>query len=97
MNSTTPAELKETQVTTGPTELRDLIAPSALEISSNYIQIGEKFARTLFIVNYPRFLNINWLSPIINYPKTVDISMFIHPTDTGALLRKLKNAVCPIP
>ena len=96
MNSTTPAGLKETHVTTGPTELRDLIAPSALEISSNYIQIGEKFVRTLFIVNYPRFLNINWLSPIINYPKTVDISMFIHPTDTGALLRKLRKKLTEV-
>ncbi len=100
MNSTTPAGSnilpKETQVTTGPTEIRDFIAPSALQISSNYVQLGEKFVRTIFIVNYPRFLNINWLSTIINIPKTVDISMFIHPTDTGALLKKLKRKLTEI-
>ena len=101
MNSTTPAEVKdtdieETRTTIGPADLQDLIAPSALQISSNYIQIGEKFARTLFIVNYPRFLNISWLAPIINFPKTVDISMFIHPTDTGALLKKLKKKLTEI-
>jgi len=96
MNSTTPDEVKEIQVTTGPTELIDLIAPSALQISSNNIQIGGKFARTLFIVNYPRYLNVNWLSPIINFSKPMDISMFIHPTETGALLRKLKKKLTEI-
>jgi len=96
MNSTTPEEVEETKITTGPTELRDLIAPSALKISSNNIQLGEKFARTLFIVNYPRYLNVNWLSPIINFPRPMDISMFIHPTDTGALLKKLKKKLTEI-
>ncbi len=89
-------DIKETQVTTGPTSLQDLIAPSAVQISSNNVQLGEKFARTIFIVNYPRFLNVNWLSPIINFPKTMDISMFIHPTDTGALLKKLKKKLTEI-
>lgn len=91
-----PEEIKETQITTGPTELQDLIAPSALQISSNNIQLGEKFARTLFIVNYPRFLNANWLAPIINFPEILDISMFIHPIDTGELLRKLKKKLTEI-
>ena len=89
-------EIKEIEITTGPTELQDLVAPSALQVFSNYIQIGEKFARTIFIVNYPRFLAVNWLSPIINFPKTVDISMFIHPTDTGALLKKLKKKLTEV-
>ena len=100
MDSTIPAENntlpKETKTTTGPVELRDLIASSALSISSNYVQIGEKFARTIFIVNYPRFLNINWLSPIINFPKAMVISMFVHPTDTSALLKKLKKKLTEI-
>jgi len=84
------------EVTTGPAGLRNVIAPSALKISSNNIQLGKKFARTLFIVNYPRYLNVNWLSPIINFPKSVDVSMFIHPTDTGALLKKLKKKLTQV-
>lgn len=101
MSSTIPADnktggIEEAQVTTGEAELRDVIAPSALQISSNNIQLGEKFARTLFIVNYPRFLNINWLSPIINFSKPMDISMFVHPTDTAALLKKLKRKLTEI-
>lgn len=89
-------DIEETEITTGPTELKDIIAPSAIQISSNNIQLGEKFVRIIFIVNYPRFLNANWLSPIINYPKQMDISMFIHPTDTAALLRKLKKKLTEV-
>lgn len=91
-----PEEIKETQITTGFTELHDLLAPSALQISSNNVQLGGKFARTLFIVNYPRFLNVSWLSPIINFPKPMDVSMFIHPIETGSLLHKLKKKLTEV-
>jgi len=78
------------------TSLADTIAPSALQITSNYIQIGEKFARTFFIITYPRFLTVNWLSPIINLDRVLNVSMFIHPADTGIILKKLKRKITQI-
>ncbi len=87
---------KKVKIKAGIAEIRDIIAPSALKISSNYIQIGEKFARTIFIVNYPRFLSVNWLSPIINLPKQMDISMFVHPVDTASFLKKLKKKLTEV-
>ena len=84
-------EMKEIENT-----LVDSIAPSALQITSNYIQIGEKFARTFFVVTYPRFLTVNWLSPIINLDRVFNVSMFIHPTDTGIILKKLKRKITQI-
>lgn len=88
--------IKEIQLTTGKAEIQDFLAPSALKISSNNLQIGKKIARTIFIVNYPRYLSVNWLSPLINLPRVMDISMFIHPTDTGAILKKLKKKLTEI-
>jgi len=76
--------------------LADTIAPSAIQITSNYIQIGKKFARTFFIITYPRFLTANWMSPIINLDAIFNVSMFIHPTDTGLILKKLKRKVTQI-
>jgi len=76
--------------------LMDTISPSALQITSNYIQIGEKFARTFFIITYPRFLTVNWLSPIINLDRVFNVSMFIHPADTGIILKKLKRKITQI-
>jgi hypothetical protein len=38
-------------------DLKDIIAPSALDINSKYIDLGEKLSRTFFIISYPRFLS----------------------------------------
>ncbi len=74
-----------------PKTLDDLLAPSAISISSNYLQIGNQFARTLFVVTYPRYLNTNWFSPIINMDKPMDVSIFVHPQDTGNILKQLRD------
>ena len=87
-----PREIYES----GVLRLQDIIAPSALEITSNHIKIGEKVARVLFVMSYPRFLAANWFSPIINLDKVFDISIFIHPTDTAATLRSLQKKVAEV-
>ncbi len=80
----------------GALELKDIIAPSALEINSNYIRLGEKVCRTFFIMSYPRFLAANWFSPIINLDKVFDISIFVHPIDTASIMRQLQKKVAEV-
>ncbi|MEK7151476.1 MAG: DUF87 domain-containing protein [Patescibacteria group bacterium] len=74
-----------------PKNLEDILAPSAIDVSSNYIQIGDTFARTIFIATYPRYLNTNWFSPIINLDQPLDVSIFVHPEDTGSMLKQLRD------
>ncbi|MCR4283992.1 MAG: DUF87 domain-containing protein [Parcubacteria group bacterium] len=81
---------------TGVMELQDIIAPSALEINSSNVRIGEKVARTFFVVSYPRFLASNWFSPIINLDKVFNISIFIHPVETSVVLRQLQKKVAEV-
>ena len=81
---------------TGVLELQDVIAPSALEINSNHIRIGEKVARTIFAMSYPRFLATDWFSPVINLDKVFDISIFIHPIETSSMLRQLQKKVAEV-
>ncbi|MFC1756795.1 VirB4-like conjugal transfer ATPase, CD1110 family [Patescibacteria group bacterium] len=80
----------------GVLELRDIIAPSALQITPNYVQLGDKLAKTIFIFSYPRFLSANWFSPIINLDKVFDISIFIHPVDTSSVLKQLQKKVAEV-
>ena len=75
------------------TTIADAVAPSALQITSNYIQIGDKFARTFFVITYPRFLTVNWMSPIINLDRVFNVSMFVHPADTGIILKNLRKKI----
>ncbi|OGE79135.1 MAG: conjugal transfer protein TraC [Candidatus Doudnabacteria bacterium RIFCSPHIGHO2_01_FULL_46_14] len=77
----------------GMTSLLDLIAPSAMQIESTHIQVSGKYARTFFVLTYPRFLSSNWLSPLINLDQPMDISMFIYPMETDVVMKKLKNKV----
>lgn len=95
---------KEEIATTGPEQvyqkglaaLHDILAPAALEINSNYLHIGKKFTRSFFIFNYPRFLNTNWFATMINLDKTMDISFFISPVDTGMALKNLRKKVAQV-
>lgn len=76
----------------GIARLADLIAPSAVRIAPQHIQVGETLAQTLFVVTYPRYLHSNWFSPIINIDVPLDISMFVHPINTYDILKTLRKS-----
>jgi len=80
----------------GVLELKDIIAPSALKISPREFHIGEKVARTFFVMSYPRFLSEGWFSPVINLDKVFDISIFVHPIDTAQILRQFQKKVAEV-
>lgn len=94
--ATTLAVLPEEIYESANLELQDVIAPSALKIESKSINLGDKIARTFFIISYPRFLSDNWFSPIINLDKVFDISIFIHPIDTSLMLRQFQKKVAEV-
>lgn len=77
-------------------ELQDVIAPSALQITPKSLNLGDKIARTFFVISYPRYLTDNWFSPIINLDKVFDISIFIHPIETSAILRTFEKKVAEV-
>jgi len=77
-------------------ELQDVIAPSALKIEPKSLNLGDKIARTFFIISYPRYLTDNWFSPIINLDKVFDVSIFIHPVDTSLALRQFQKKVAEV-
>jgi len=40
----------------GTASIRDLIAPASFKVNPDFLRLGSKFIRTLFIVTYPRFV-----------------------------------------
>ncbi len=80
----------------GVLDLQDVIAPHALKINPRELDLGEKIARTFFVISYPRFLTTGWFAPIINIDKVIDISIFIHPMDTNEVLRKFQKKVAEV-
>ncbi len=77
----------------GVTTLRDLIAPSSLELHSSYFRLGTKYGRTIYVYGYPRQIYTGWLSSLINIDEVLDVSMFIYPVDSQVVLNNLRKKV----
>lgn len=67
------------------------LAPSAFNSLPNHIQIGDLYARTIFLATYPRYLHTNWFSPVINLDRIFDVSLYINPKNTAAVLKQLRD------
>ncbi|MCD6270953.1 ATP-binding protein [bacterium] len=76
--------------------LLDIIAPPALKFGPDHAEIGKTLARTYFIFSFPRYLSTGWLSPVINLDVPMDISIFMHPIDTGLVLKKLRKKLTEV-
>jgi conjugal transfer ATP-binding protein TraC len=77
----------------GMTTLRDLIAPSSIEIHSSHFRLGTKYGRTIYVYGYPREIYTGWLSGLINIDEVIDVSMYIYPVDTQVVLNNLRKKV----
>ncbi|KKS58720.1 MAG: Type IV secretory pathway VirB4 component-like protein [candidate division WWE3 bacterium GW2011_GWB1_42_41] len=85
----TPAQV----LAEGMLNVRDIIAPSAIEVDFTYLRIGNMYFRTIFVSGYPRFVGANWLSPIINFEHTLDVSMFYYPVKSKVILDDLRRKI----
>lgn len=92
ISSVLPQEIYEA----GVLELKDVIAPSALQISPKELNLGEKIVRSFFVISYPRFLAESWFAPIINLDKVFDVSIFVHPIETSKILRQFQKKVAEV-
>jgi len=77
----------------GVSTLRDLIAPSSIEIHASYFRLGTKYGRTLYVYGYPRSIYTGWLSPLINIDEVLDVSMYIYPVESQVVLNNLRKKV----
>lgn len=77
----------------GTTNVKDIIAPEAIEVDFSDVKINDTYYRTLFVAGYPRFVNANWLSPLINFNHSLTISMFIYPVDGKGVIEDLRRKI----
>ena len=78
---------------TGSVSVLDLISPSSIEVDFRNIRVGDKFFRTFFVVDYPRQVSPNWLSILIDYKETMNISMFCYPIESKDVLSNLRRKI----
>src|SRR3989344_1899560 len=77
----------------GVVSVKDIVAPPAIEVDFDYLKVGSTFYRTLFVVGYPRFVEANWLAPLINFEHTLEVAMYCYPVEAKGVLDDLKRKV----
>jgi len=88
-----PPPPPKTKTTQGSTSVQDIIAPSAIEIDFSSLKIDDVYLRTLFVTGYPRYVSANWLSPLINFNHSLDIAMYVYPSDSKDTLDQLRRRI----
>ncbi len=84
----TPEEITPVELT-----ISDILAPTEVEIDFNHLRLGNHFFRTYFVSKYPRFVDPNWLEPLISFDHSLLISMFIYPSESAGVLDDLKRKI----
>lgn len=77
----------------GTVSVKDMIAPSYVEVDFNNLKVGDKYYRTLYVVGYPRYVSANWLYSLITFDRPLYISMFIYPTESKVVLEELRRKI----
>jgi conjugal transfer ATP-binding protein TraC len=72
-------------------EVKKILSPAGVEVSSNHVKVGDKLVKTFFIFSYPKYVNSGWLEPLINLPNLFDVSIFVEPMDTATALKNLRK------
>ena len=75
----------------GVISIRDLIAPASIKVMPDFLRLGSKFVRTIFVVNYPRYITVGWFTPVVNLNQTFDVSMFFYPVKSAVILKQLRD------
>ncbi|MBI4232646.1 DUF87 domain-containing protein, partial [Candidatus Peregrinibacteria bacterium] len=77
----------------GLASVKDLIAPAAMDVQYDKIMLDGLYVQSFYVYAYPRYLNVNWLAPVINFDVTMDISQFIYPIGSDRIMKSLKKKV----
>ncbi|MCF7906182.1 ATP-binding protein [Candidatus Gracilibacteria bacterium] len=77
----------------GIVSAKDLIAPTSVEITNHEMRLNGMYLKSFFIFNYPRYLEGNWMNNLINFDATLDISIFVYPTDSLRMMKILRKKV----
>lgn len=71
----------------------DFITYSGLEEHPDYLEVDNRYIKTLFISGYPYTASSGWLNHLINFNHNADISYHIEPIDAMLALPKLNRKI----
>ncbi len=89
---TQPLRGNETAIGRGAS-VKDKIAPPSFKFKINHVHVGETFARTLFVRDFPSSLNDAMIASLVDCPFTLSVAIHIQPTDSADAIRLIKKKI----
>lgn len=75
------------------TNVQDVISPQNLSIDFDNVKINESYYRSYFCNINRRFVDSNWLSPLINFDHSLNIAMYVYPVESKSTLDELRRKI----
>lgn len=75
---------------------KDLIGPASFKFSKDYFEIGDKYARSLFLDNLPTFMNSNILSDIAEINTNMLVSINYNKVRQDKAINMLRGLIVNI-
>lgn len=66
-----------------------VVDPDAWVVEPDQVRVGDRLARTIVAVAYPRQVEPGWLAPLYSFRGDLRISYYIEPVDTAYALAEL--------
>jgi len=72
---------------------KDLIAPDSFEFKHNYIVMGDKYARAIFVRDLPSFINDMFLGELTDFSLNMLLTINIKPIEPHIALKMVKRQI----
>ena len=75
---------------------KDVICPDSIEFKSDHIRMGDKFARVIFLKEYPSFLKDSMLSEMTDFSRSMMMSVDIQPIATDDAVKEVQKKLLAV-
>ena len=70
---------------------KDYICPDGIEKNSDYLKLGDKFCRVLFLKDYASYIKDNMVTELTDMARNLMFSIDIVPVPTDEAVREVEN------
>lgn len=74
-------------------DFRDYICPDSVEKNSDYLRLGKRYARVLYLKDYATFIKDSMVTELTNLSRQLMLSIDICPVSTDESMRIIENIV----
>ena len=72
-------------------DFRDYICPDGIEKNSDYLKLGEKYCRVLFLKDYASYIKDNMATELTDFNRNMMLSIDVVPVPTDEAVREVEN------